>query len=295
MNDHNSSDGFNLGRVFFGIILVLIGLYFLAKNFGWISFEINIWQLWPLIIILIGLSMMSIRSWVGGLIAGLVILGVFLVIFYGFTGPQKPTMEDVSFKVSDEAQLAEVNLQTGAGNLTVSGGSAKLLTGSFESNFLNLEQSSSVKNNLQTVNLSTTGAFTGWAGKVNNLDLQLGSQLPYQLDFDTGALDMEMDLKEIKVKGLKLNTGASDLDITFGNLAKDVNGEINAGASSIDINLPRDIGAQIILDSAISSKSLPEFENIDERTYQSKDYQSKDKTITVDLDLGASSLNVNWY
>jgi len=43
------------GRLFWGIIILLIGLWILAKSLGWITFDISIWAI---VLIFVGLWML---------------------------------------------------------------------------------------------------------------------------------------------------------------------------------------------------------------------------------------------
>lgn len=64
-------------QVFWGLVIILIGLIFLGVNFGWwdgIAWE-RIWQLWPLILIALGLRSI-IRNDFGFLFALIVLLAV---------------------------------------------------------------------------------------------------------------------------------------------------------------------------------------------------------------------------
>lgn len=70
---------FNFGKFFLGFFLVLLGLAYLAKNAGWLpaNFNINVRDLWPLLIIVAGLSLLSGRNWTV-IILGLIL--TFLII-----------------------------------------------------------------------------------------------------------------------------------------------------------------------------------------------------------------------
>lgn len=45
-------------KVFLGIILIIVGLSLLGNNLGFFAFH-YIWRLWPIVIIIIGISMLS--------------------------------------------------------------------------------------------------------------------------------------------------------------------------------------------------------------------------------------------
>lgn len=79
----NKNGGINFGRLFLGILLVLIGVLYLANNMGWldVNFSFDWWKLWPLIIVFFGLSIFSDRGWVSvliGLLITLIVLGTVI-------------------------------------------------------------------------------------------------------------------------------------------------------------------------------------------------------------------------
>ncbi|HOZ53624.1 MAG TPA: DUF5668 domain-containing protein [bacterium] len=57
-----STSGCFLKRNFFGILIFLLGIFYLGKNMGWWNFDLD-WSLfWPILLILIGLMVMLKRK-----------------------------------------------------------------------------------------------------------------------------------------------------------------------------------------------------------------------------------------
>jgi hypothetical protein len=50
--------GHNYSRILWGAVFIVIGVLFLADNFGWLDMEISFHKLWPLFLIVVGLSML---------------------------------------------------------------------------------------------------------------------------------------------------------------------------------------------------------------------------------------------
>jgi hypothetical protein len=69
---------------------------------------------------------------------------------------------------------------------------------------------------------------------------------------------------------------------------------IDGGASSFNISLPEGVGAKITIDAGLSSKNFPNFKKIDENNYETENYSTAQKKIDMDLDVGVSSINLNW-
>jgi hypothetical protein len=79
---------FNFGRLSFGLFLVVIGILYLAKNLGWLNIELNfnLWQLWPLLIIFWGLSLLTGRtlaSIFAGVVLTLTVLAIAFILVLG--------------------------------------------------------------------------------------------------------------------------------------------------------------------------------------------------------------------
>ena len=49
------------------------------------------------------------------------------------------------------------------------------------------------------------------------------------------------------------------------------------------------------IDSALTSKNLNNFKKIDSDTYESNNYHDVDKIVNIDIDIGVSSLTIDWY
>lgn len=57
-----ATSGCFLRRNFFGILIFLLGIFYLGKNMGWWNFDLD-WSLfWPILLILIGLMVMFKRK-----------------------------------------------------------------------------------------------------------------------------------------------------------------------------------------------------------------------------------------
>lgn len=79
--DNQNKKVFNIGRFFVGLAIIFFGLALLAQNAGWVNINtLNLsWSnLWPVFLILIGLSMLSSRGVIGTVVGILFALLVLL-------------------------------------------------------------------------------------------------------------------------------------------------------------------------------------------------------------------------
>lgn len=290
------------GRLFWGLLIIFIGLLFLAQNSGWvvgIDLGALLAKIWPLFIGFLGLSILSRGGWIGGIITGLGTLLVFGLLFFAIFG-STPTSSEVTtktFTVPKEAgvQGSEVSIKAGAGKLTIHGGGSDVVSGSLQTNFLEMHTFSNVESGVQKVRLESDNTFHFFSLRnVNNLDMAVNNDLPIKLDIDAGASDVQIDLSDVPVQLLNLNSGASNINISLGDKFAASAVVIRAGASALHIKVPKDVGARLSVDTGLSSKNFTDFKQIDSRTYESNNYATAAKKIDITIDAGASSLNVDW-
>ena len=75
-------------KTFFGIILIGLGILFLLQNFGWFYMNWrNVGRLWPLLLVLLGLSSLRIdRTLQWALFAVVILAALAFLIFPGYQG-----------------------------------------------------------------------------------------------------------------------------------------------------------------------------------------------------------------
>jgi len=288
------------GGMFIGLIIVAIGVYFLGKQAGWFPADVDLnWNwIWPLFIIAFGVSLLSRRGTFGWLVTTIMtiaVLGFLAAAAFGAFGKASPLQTDtVSITKRADAKMLALDIDTGAGKLILKGGATALITGTHTHRGMKLEQVDTLDKGTQRVSLSTSKDW-GWIGQHrNDLVLQLADDMPTQLTIDSGAMDMEFDLTTVNVTDIDVDTGASDLSLILGDKAERTSVHVGAGASSIDVSLPKTVGARLIWSAGASSKTLPDFNKIDDKTYETSNYASASKKVDLDFDLGAASLSVTW-
>lgn len=315
---YHARSGFNFGRLLFGLVVIIFGLAFLARNTGWLPHDLYIdWSLfWPIIVIMIGLSLMSGRGWFSllfGFMVTLLVLAVIGVMFWGrMGGPIGPGMmrgwygdwrrdapqsqnQDFSIAKEAEAKRADITIRGGAGLITVQGGTDLLAEGKLISNFSTVSTSSKMADGKQeaVVEAYGDGGMMMSRGWKNDLTAAITQQIPVRLKVDGGAASLQLDLTRVIAEAVEVNTGASKVDLALGDKAADSKVYINAGASSVDIELPKSLGAKVTMKSALTSSDLPGFEKIGDNTYATKGFDSAEKKVELNLELGVSSVRIN--
>ena len=298
---YHHKGGFDVGRIFWALIIILIGFVLLGNNFGWFNYSLeNLWKFWPVILILIGLSILTRRgilsSIIGIIIVLILIAGIVLSIVFGSTKTEVTT-KSFSEPLDPAITLAKINVDAGAGNIILKAGETDLFSGTLESDFAGLKIDSSTSSTTKTVNLTldTNNHWFFFGSHKNNLNLLVTKQIPVEMKFDVGAMDMDMDFSEIKLSKLEIDSGATTSEIKLGSLVDKAEFTLDTGASTTTLSLPKDLGAKLTLSSGASSKNLPDFKKIDDNTYQSENYDQATKKIDMTVKMGAATFNVEWY
>lgn len=293
-------------RMVIGLLIVLFGLQLLASNYGWdwminVDFE----QLWPVIIVLIGISLLSkghvINRTVGAVLTLAVIAMVALLVI------SKPTVtnreeirRDISIAKEATAASSRVTIDMGAASVTVRGGSNQAVSGTFVSTIADLSTQSRLDGAEQRIDLTTNklgNAGWSWFWKMRNtLDIKLSDQLPIDLSVDSGAASLDLDLRTVMAKSLTVDAGASSIELKLGDLVDSNTTVIKSGASSINVDVPKTVdGVKLKIDAGLSGKNIPAvLKDKGDGRYESEDYAAAKKKIDLSIDAGASSIDVTW-
>ncbi|MGB2787436.1 MAG: DUF5668 domain-containing protein, partial [Candidatus Saccharimonadaceae bacterium] len=79
----------NVGNLFWGLMLIFIGTLVLIDNLNIVNVNFgDLWQLWPIFIIGAGVSMLSLRGWLAGVI--MFLLTVAMLALAAFTAIENP-------------------------------------------------------------------------------------------------------------------------------------------------------------------------------------------------------------
>jgi len=305
-NEPRAPRRWNAGNIFWGLFLVLIGSLFLLQNLGIVDINFsNLWALWPIFIIMAGVSMVAVRGWVGVLVSGLVaLLALTLValVALDIVGPSDTdsTRVDMVSVARETGTIEKLNLtvEAGAGTINFSSAAAtKTVDANLKSTVTSLNHSSDRTGTTQNVLVSMDdNSHHWWNGRMkNDLDLVLGQSLLTDLRIDAGAAKITADLSLVNLRKLDIDSGASSLDVKLGSVSKTTDVTYDIGASSITLRLPRSSGVSLTLDSGLSATDLPDLKEVSDNYYESDNIASATHKITIHGKMGMANLNVVYY
>lgn len=309
--------GIGSGQIIWGLILVFFGVMLLLGNLGLVDVKwSSIWQLWPLLIILAGVATLDIKGWAGILVT-LVTIGfsaglVFVVLTGaidkvvdtdGSSGGESGVRESVNTSrveigSSRSVERAEIEVEFGGGSVNVNDHQGDdTVRGELKSASHQLNSKTTIEDGVQEINLSIDRRNEGWnVSRGNDLNLTLARDLPVDLEVDAGAAGVKLDLERIMARIVDIDTGASSVWMKLGSKQAKVDVNIDTGVSSVEIEVPKEAGVRLKLDSGLSSRNLPsDLEKVDDSTYQSKGFEDSKVQFNINIDIGLSSLDIKRY
>ena len=298
----------NIGGLFWGLLIILIGGMLLIDNLGIYDLNmIRIWQLWPIILVGIGVSMLSLKGIAAGLVAGLMILISMVAILYVTTAPVAPRSSgsDSGEEISIEApqnldNTAEVTIKTAAGLLNVSSSDdVNLADATLKSDIMSLNQENETINGKQKVLIEASRQGGSWPlsfGNITNeLDVILTQQTPLDLTIDAGAAKIEASLENVRTKSIKVDAGASSAEVKLGDSEDRTDVEIDTGMSSFLLRIPEASGVRVDADGGLSSKDFGGLSELSKGVYESEGFDNADNKVYIKLDAGMSSFRIERY
>jgi hypothetical protein len=257
--------------LFWGIVFILLGVVLGLQAAGYISG--SVWgYIWALLLIFLGIWVIS-------------------SIYY------KPKYDEAhKFTVSRrDARQAEITFDFGAASLVVTGGASpeaalEGLSGA------TLDLRSEYLDDKVIVQVNAGPSFIpflgpdGWSWR-----FRLNNDLPMTLVFESGASSIDLDLTDVKVSHLKLETGASSSKIGLPAHAGKTLVEVEGGAASFDIRVPEGVAARVRILQGVSSVRVDEsrFPVTSKGFYQSPDYDAAQNSVEMILETGAGSFNIH--
>lgn len=319
-------------KVFWGVILVLIGMLFLLRNLGYIEFSwYGFWHLWPLLLLLWGISILPIHSVIRLSLSVLVVIATLWIAGergdlnrQGLRWSKQSSWDDNHFRhhydMDDDLDTstwdtdtsntyteqsitepwddgilsAVLRLDAAAGDFTMSGTTDELMIFEKAGRMARYNVLSKRIGESQVIDLSLQN--TRIQGNVNNkVKLALNPSPVWDFDLDIGAAELNFDLTPFKIGEMKVDGGACAITLKFGDLLEDVDIDIDAGAASIVLEIPKEAGCNIEAETFITSKDLEGFDKLERGKYRTPGYEDARVQFHIKLNAGIASFEVKRY
>lgn len=299
-------------NIFWGTLLVTLGLLLLLDRTG--VFYFNWWafgKLWPFLLVLWGVSILPVKGAVK-IVLALVVAGLS-ILMYANQAPSKSERgttfnyhfnddeDDEDFSTDqvfsevfdDSTTKAELEMNAGAGVFKLSGTTGELIFAENIGRNVQFDFKVEELDGLSKITIKQQSDFKiGKNNKGNRFNLMLNPNPVWSFDFDIGAAEFDFDFTEFKVEKVDIDGGAASIKLRLGDLFPETHMTINAGASSIRLDIPENAGCRIEGTTVLSSRNLPGFEKVSKGHYETANFDSADQKIYVHVDAAVSSFTV---
>ncbi len=295
-------------NIFWGLVLILLGVLFTLKNLNIIQFNwVHFLGLWPLLLIFWGISLIPINEiikfvlYILALIFGIYLVNtskddsIWFLKFQNFA-ENKYNEQIIEKEYYSNIKVAQLKLSAVSGSFDVKGNTDKLLI--FTNKGTLGEYKISEKNNDSTIFIDLgleSNIVSVNKNQDNSCKLLLNTTPIWNLIFEAGASDINLEIKDFKVEKIKFEGGASNLNVTLGNKHPNTVINVEAGVSSIKINIPKSSGCELIAENVLSSKKIDGFTNISGKIYRTENYDTATEKIKIYLEAAVSKFEIARY
>lgn len=302
--------------IFWGLFFVTLGSLILISNFSIVNLNLTkLWKLWPLALILWGISFIVNKDFIKVIFAGVIAIVLGLTIFGAgqsflnlfdrdfdieFANGDDYSYADTTRYVEpydNKIKNADLKIDARVGQFKILEPTSELvsvLTRGLKDNYIFQRTDSDHRASIDLKTKKTKIRLKKGTLK-NRIEMGLSSQPIWNMNFDLGAAEINFDLSQYKVSTAKLDIGAASLDLKLGDKYPETIIDIDAGASSIDIMIPDSSGCEIRSDVALSSKHFEGFEKVNSDLYRTENFTSAKNKIFIRIDAGVSSIDVRRY
>lgn len=302
--------------LFRGLLLISIGVVFLLINFGLLpwSFWLSVVDLWPLLLILVGIGFLLKKR-----VPFSAVAVVFLLVLTGYSmvfGPQtlphgyfdnerapwgnalESGVQKTEVKLEAGVRKAALELNLGGAKLSLQAMSPEketefLMDGSYhwDSVFASDRPSLQSHRNGDRQEVSLSSQKKG--GSRDTLDLGLNRNIHYDLKLNAGAINGDLNFSQIPLDSLELNTGASKFRLVFGDAGNFLQGKVNTGASDITLSVPENVGLHVHVSGVASNTDfMGSGLFFDQKDWYSQGYDQAKTKVDLKISMAAGSLHL---
>jgi hypothetical protein len=313
---------YHRGLLFWGLALITGGAVALAAQQGYIDHSklVDAWKLWPLILIVIGISILASGTpfaIVGTIVAALVVGaagGALIAVGPGIATCGGPEPTDLATEHGEFGKVAQVSLDFNCGTLNLvttddhqwtvasgrqGGGVAKVSVGA-EGDFLGVRSGDNNQwwlGGRQRWNVMLPKATTYDLSLTPNaadttIDLGGGRFTVVSLHPNAGSVTLDMTDAQVDNLGLSLNAGSAIVLIGPGS-PMDASMSVNAG--SIEVCTRDGVALQVTSDPNITFSTNLDASGLDKagNSWSTPDYVASTDKVHIQLEGNAGSFTLN--
>lgn len=315
----------NRDRLNWGLVLLFVGIMWLLSNAGVISFYwSSLWRFWPVFLIIIGVNLLLPRHGVGNVIS--VVATIAALVFIGFQVSKpsriwnrevhvdyrnetedendwnddsaKLTKDDFSSPYHASIKQARLTIKGGAVEYKMDGVTDELFSAKTKGTFARHALQSTTKDSITELSfLMKNKKEKSWNLENNDNEalLSLNVNPIWNIRVDVGAGAVDFDLSKYKIQRLDLKGGAASFETRLGMPLGESLIYAESGVASVDIEIPKEAAARIVVKSGLSSKEFPGFTKKEDGSYETAGFDHAKDKFLIDFKGGLSSFSVKRY
>ena len=304
------------GKIFWGTFLLSVGILGLLASLGiYLGFDFSSDLVIPLILILLGLATIVKQNSakllivaLGGILSGALVYSIFWdegdvsnslfrtkVII---NNDDEESVTDTAEYTSDipyyDLDEMHVKILAAASDMNISGVNTDEFTARIDGSKYEMKFDKEDKNGQLKITHQKGENDNSFKLDKSELNLKLNAEPEYFFLIKGGASSFYLDFEKLKVKNLRAEIAASEIEMRFGNKQKIANVDLDFAASSVDIYIPEDVGCLLNGKTTLVDKDFSGFEKQGD-AYVSKNFDSAEKKIYLNFSGALAEVNVEFY
>jgi hypothetical protein len=285
------------------LVLILIGIVALLVNVGIISSDrlSLLVDLWPLILIVIGLEILARRSLQGaaGDVAAVLIVLIAAggALAYVALAPNPATAQALDSSASvGNLEHASLQVDVGSARISIDGAAAEGELYRAHIDYSGPKPSVKLDRSSGRLEISQGNTSFGVFRSRNFiLNIHLNPSLPWSIASNSGAATDTFQLAHVNVRSIELNTGASREDITLGKPTGIVPITVNGGALTVHLHRPAGTPASVkVSGGAVTlDADSQHYRGIGSQSWQSTGYEGAADAYRVEVNGGACTVGID--
>ncbi len=208
--------------------------------------------------------------------------------------PTGPTRNQEFHLDRGNAQRANIELDMGAGEMTVSGGADKLIQGNFEFNIPSwepkVESSMNGTHAIITIKQPEHAHFGGH--NHYRWNLQLNNQVVTDLNLNCGAGQAQLSLGDLDLRQLDVHMGAGQVNLDLrGTPKRDYDVNISGGVGQATVHLPQNVGIWAEAHGGLGSITVTGLEKQDNH-WQNRLYDNAKINVHLKVEGGIGEIRI---
>lgn len=305
-------------NLFWGGLMVTLGVLFILNNLDFLNFNWwSIFELWPMLLILLGVTLLPLKNTLKLILTFVVLAITILMLFtntsfthsrsyrynwnfsdsYDYDYERDYSRSDQTFyeRYSSSIDEATLEIEAVAGEFIIRGNTDRLFEFRQDGNIGPYVFSTNRKGNHQYLDLSLENSNIRMKRLRNDVDIQLHKNPVWDINLQSGAAKIDMDLSKYKTRMIDIEGGASSTYVKLGDRQPRVDVNIASGASAITIAIPEGSGCELTTHTVLSSKNFDDFNKVRRGLYRTDNFSSTANKIFIDIEAAVTSLKVRRY